>query len=72
MIDVNDGRERVGFLKPLAGGGFELFIPTTDDEIYIGKSRTMREGAALIRAARATRAGASPVLVNSKIERSPR
>jgi hypothetical protein len=65
MIDVNDGRERVGFLKPLSGGGFELFIPTADEEIYIGKSRTMREGAALIREALAARAAAPQELGNN-------
>jgi hypothetical protein len=65
MIDVNDGRERVGFLKLLAGGGFELFLMTADDEIYIGKSKSMKQGATLVRAARAARAAAAPVLAMS-------
>jgi hypothetical protein len=57
MIDVNDGRQRVGFKKPIAGGGFELFVATADEDVYIGKAKTLKEGAGFVRAARAARDG---------------
>lgn len=71
-IDVtSDGRERVGFLKPLAAGGFEAFLISADSESYIGKARSLKEGAALVRAARAARAAAPPVGIE-RIEEGPR
>ena len=44
MFAITDGVRTIGVLKPMTGGGFELFIIAEGRQVYLAKVASIAEG----------------------------
>lgn len=69
LIDIYDGRDRIGTLKRLPAGGFEAFLVRDNREVYLSECHSAAEGNALIRAAHEGSLTSAPSRRNPGAER---